>query len=331
MARIMLVDDEYLERMAIRSIIEAERADYEIVAETDNGKEALELALSLKPDVIFMDIRMPIMNGLEAAKLIREELEVAIIFLTAYKEFEYVREGLRMKASDYLLKPIRRNKLLESLDMAIKKESNSISSYDSIWLRELKKCEVIEVHNKLKEALSGVSSQNEAIFRESIEEEMLYITQEMDNEIAVKVRKSIEEMRKILSFSIWVYFLLWLIDQVGLYTYAERKKKSGTDLDLSLQFIELHLRDNIDLSILSKEANFSPTYYSKIFKEHMNVGLIEYIQARRIFYSEILLLYTDLPINQVADDCGFNESNYFSRVFKEYTGLSPTEFKDKNL
>lgn len=117
--QVMVVDDEYLERQAVPLILGQASAPFKVVGEARNGNEALRLAVELKPDIILLDIKMPGMDGLAAAREIKKVLPaVAVIFLTAYDEFDYAKEALRVGAVDYLLKPLRSKDLLEVLGKA---------------------------------------------------------------------------------------------------------------------------------------------------------------------------------------------------------------------
>jgi len=117
MAAILLVDDEKLERRVISYLVEKHRPNLKIVGETSNGIEAVELAFQLHPDIILIDIKMPTINGLEATKKIKEKLpKVKIVIVTAYDEFEFAQEAIKVGATDYLLKPVRPEEILRILD-----------------------------------------------------------------------------------------------------------------------------------------------------------------------------------------------------------------------
>lgn len=114
--RLLIAEDEYLERQAIRLILERAGEPFEVVGEARNGRQAVHLAKDLQPDIVLLDIKMPGMDGLSAARDIRNILPYsAIIFLTAYNEFDYAQEALRIGVVDYLLKPIRAQELVEVL------------------------------------------------------------------------------------------------------------------------------------------------------------------------------------------------------------------------
>lgn len=124
MYKILIADDEYLERKAL-GIILKERSgikDIEIVGKAAKGEEAVELAVKNKADIVFIDIKMPGMNGLQAIKKIKAELpEARFVILTAYDEFEYVQEALKLNIEEYLLKPVKPEKVITVMLSLIKK------------------------------------------------------------------------------------------------------------------------------------------------------------------------------------------------------------------
>lgn len=114
--RVLITDDEIPARLRLRSLVE-ELDGCEVVAEAANGAEALRLAQQHEPEVMLLDIRMPGMDGLEAARhLARLRNPPAVIFTTAYDQ--HALEAFESNAVDYLLKPIRRARLVQSLEKA---------------------------------------------------------------------------------------------------------------------------------------------------------------------------------------------------------------------
>ena len=102
--RLVLVDDHAVVRSGLRMLLEAQ-TDMEIVGEAENGREAVTLAQSLQPDIILMDILMPDMNGIEAARLVQDAApDTAVLALTMYEDDQYFFEMLKAGASGYVPK-----------------------------------------------------------------------------------------------------------------------------------------------------------------------------------------------------------------------------------
>ena len=114
--RILIVDDENLARQRLRDLI-GDIGDHTIVGEALNGSEAIEKTITLKPDLLLMDIRMPVMDGLEAAMhLMAINNPPQVIFTTAYDQ--HALEAFEVNAVDYLLKPVRKERLASALQKA---------------------------------------------------------------------------------------------------------------------------------------------------------------------------------------------------------------------
>ena len=102
--RTVVVDNHPVMRCGIRALLQA-LADVEVVGEADNGMEGIELAKALAPDVVFMDIAMPVLSGLEATeRMLRVCPMLQVIILSRHEEDEYVREALKRGAAGYVLK-----------------------------------------------------------------------------------------------------------------------------------------------------------------------------------------------------------------------------------
>lgn len=102
--RVLVVDDDIFVSMSLKTILESD-SEIEVVAIGNNGEEAVKLYMEHKPDVLLMDIRMDVMNGLEAAeKIFAEHKEANILFLTTFSDDEYIIKALNLGARGYLLK-----------------------------------------------------------------------------------------------------------------------------------------------------------------------------------------------------------------------------------
>lgn len=121
--RVLLVDDQALFREGLHTLLSLQ-SDFEIVGEAGNGAEALQSAARLKPDVILMDVQMPVLDGVAATRRLRaEQPECRVIMLTTFDDDEHVFEGLRAGALGYLLKDAPSAKLAEAIRAAARGES----------------------------------------------------------------------------------------------------------------------------------------------------------------------------------------------------------------
>lgn len=114
--KVLVVDDERFEREVVSRLIADEFGSAVEVRTAENGRRAVEIACLWRCNLILMDIEMPGINGLEAARLIREQnVECEIIFLTAYGEFGYAQSAVRLGARDYILKPAEDEEILDQV------------------------------------------------------------------------------------------------------------------------------------------------------------------------------------------------------------------------
>jgi DNA-binding NarL/FixJ family response regulator len=113
--RILVVDDQRLMREGLRTILNLE-ADLDVVGLAENGSEALTLISELQPDIVLMDIRMPVMDGVEATRCIRERWpDCRVLILTTFDDDEYIVEALKNGAVGYLLKDLPSERLITAI------------------------------------------------------------------------------------------------------------------------------------------------------------------------------------------------------------------------
>ena len=121
--RVLLVDDQALFREGLETLLSVHK-DLQVVGQASNGQEALEVATKIQPDVVLMDVRMPIMDGVRATHLLNEALpQCRVIVLTTFDDDEYIFDALRTGAVGYLLKDVASNLLVEAIRAAARGES----------------------------------------------------------------------------------------------------------------------------------------------------------------------------------------------------------------
>jgi AmiR/NasT family two-component response regulator len=115
--RILIADDESIRLLSLRAQLAA--LGHRVVAEASTGEEAVALAISTQPDLAILDIKMPLVDGIEAAERITQARPIPIILLTAYSEAQLVERAAQANISAYLMKPVSEEDLLPALTLAL--------------------------------------------------------------------------------------------------------------------------------------------------------------------------------------------------------------------
>lgn len=115
--RILLADDEALIRLDLREMLT--EAGHEIIGEAADGQEAVQLAQELRPDIVIMDVKMPVMDGLTAAQQITETGIAPVLLLTAYSQQDIIARATEAGVIAYLVKPVREQQLFPAVEIAV--------------------------------------------------------------------------------------------------------------------------------------------------------------------------------------------------------------------
>ena len=158
MYRILIADDEESIREGVAALIRRSCPRWEVTTLARDGREALELSKQLLPDAVLTDISMPHMNGLDFLENLMGVLpEVKVLVLSGYDQFEYAVQALRLGVSDYLLKPLEPEKLLEDLDQI----ADELDARAARWARvedlrtQAEKAHLLEIKTYFRAALQG--------------------------------------------------------------------------------------------------------------------------------------------------------------------------------
>lgn len=252
MYRVLLVDDEQIERMALAKKIDRYYGDKVNIYHAVNGREAVDMCSEHKNDIIIMDISMPDMNGVMAAKYIRQiDDKCSIIFLTAYDDFEYARNAIKIRALDYLLKPCDINDLLAVMDMAIQK-----------------------------------------------------LDRECDFKGNTKENKPERKRENVKNF-----------DEQTTIKYLREYVENNYTFDISMQEV-------------AEDMGYSDAYFSKLFKQYFNQNFTAYLTEYRIKKAKELLTDTNNSIKDISRMVGYEDSNYFAKIFKRIVGEIPSKFRE---
>ncbi|WNC14665.1 response regulator [Brevibacillus brevis] len=161
--KIMVVDDEPIIRMDLREMLENE--GYLVVAEAKNGEEAVELAHRHKPDLIIMDVKMPVLNGIKASGIIRSFSDSSILLLTAYSQKELVQDARKAGVSAYLVKPVSEDDLIPAVEIALSQKEKVVALKKDIHTLKQKIEDRKTVEKAKGKLMSSLSLEEEAAYK----------------------------------------------------------------------------------------------------------------------------------------------------------------------
>lgn len=346
--KVLVVDDEIVIRRGIVKLLEQPGGHITGIEEAKNGEEALNRLKTGRFDLLITDIQMPVMNGLQLIAKAREIYpELAIIVLSGYAEFQYVQQALRHQVSDYLLKPITGDKLQEVISRVLLNDpAKWTSSLDEVSIRLMKETVASLVKNVLAERteesdaaidrwgahLNGrghtllemkrIMGHFGLLFRS----ELMLAHKRPPGSVSIPVSPAASSPEELLQS-----WKLILREEIRLVA-GSRAPRNKRIVDEAIAEISMRYGDaSLNLSGLAENGGLSPAYLSKIFREVMKKPITQYISEFRLEKAKEMLLREDAPkINHIAEQCGFNDYPYFSKIFKKYYGVAPLEYKEKN-
>ncbi|RZT21429.1 ANTAR domain-containing response regulator [Fictibacillus sp. BK138] len=156
--KIIVIEDEAILRMDLKEMLTD--ADYDVIAEGDNGEKAIELAHQLQPDLMIMDIKMPKMDGLKASRIIAKQSKTPILMLTAFSQKEFVEDAKKANVLGYLVKPISEANLIPAVEIALSQAQQRVQ-YEDELLQKDKKMNARKQIERAKGVLMKVKKLNE--------------------------------------------------------------------------------------------------------------------------------------------------------------------------
>ena len=302
MKRILIVDDEYFFRQGFKNMIPWDQYGCEVFAEAKNGQEALEIIMNSKPDLVFLDISMPIMDGMELMKhLYNKAIKIPVVLLTGYGEFEYARQAIRYGAREYLLKPVESSdvcKLLEQLSEQTDDHAGLVGEPDIMTLGMIKDKLLMDLIN------GNVDIKKEKLFNRIAK---ISLSASCYCIVLFRIAKSAEWSPADLN--LWKYGVSNIIQEMisdsflcGLF--------SVSDTDICGVLWENGENDRLDVNILKEKCkHISKSIYnhlgikvytgigsacSEVLQIRYSYSLAEEAVESRLLFPESVVLYTDV-------------------------------------
>ena len=346
MYKIFLVDDEELERKVLWYTLQNSDLPVTLIGEAANGREAIEQVNLTRPDLIIMDIKMPGINGIEATKQIKARYpDTEIIILTAYGMFSYSLQAIKAQATDYLLKPIQPDKLIEAVSKALERISCKKSRFhlgpaidltglsDKLTTGTLSECKA--QLTLLLDKLAAVEQPHLADLINSFGVRLLVIVVqavlagEADPAKITDLEKDlVHDLSYVLSLEDLRSWSNLLLEK--FFELLAPNKEIGQIHNIvrnTIAYIEACFADNISLNSAADHVHISPAYLSRIFSDKTGIGFNDYLTQVRLKKAKQLLRQSCDTIDQIAALTGFKSSSYFSAVFKKYEKITPSEYR----
>ncbi len=328
MYQILIVDDDSIMRRALNVMIN--KIDgFEVCGEAATGSQAIEVYNQTHPDIIFMDILMPGLTGLDVAKSIRKkDSEATIFLLSAYKNFNLAQEAVKLQIKEYLLKPLSMRSMTDLLTNYKRDKEGSISHY-------LNSFEEIVAESDFKKVYYGLEKPIEKIYKkygkdeEKLVEIFRYVGQRLIASTSIDDGKNDVESLFPLNeclISEPMIVQMWLF-KVMNYVYEKEAIKRYPVLQNVFVYIDENIRSDIGLNQIIESCSISQGYLSRIFKSQFHVSVMEYLHLRKMHLAKGYFYLTNDSVAEVAFKLGYNESNYFSKVFKKYEKTTVQQYR----
>ncbi|MDD3403553.1 MAG: response regulator [Hespellia sp.] len=256
MYKVVIIDDEAIIVEGLSRVIKWEEYGCTLAGTAYDGAEGLQVINEINPDIIFTDIAMPGMNGLQMIAAIRvEHPDTMIAILTGYRDFDYAQTAIRLGVNRFLLKP-----------------------------------------SNLSEIEEAVSAMTDMLKAKKPRMEPDSITKESGSE---------EEHTE---------------GNAGSFIVRN-----------ALTYMEENYQDKVTLSDLADKMYVSQWHLSKLLNKHTKKSFSELLNEIRVREAKKLLKDPSLRVGDVAEMVGFLDIAHFSRVFKQYAGMSANEYRNKKL
>ncbi|MDR1685484.1 MAG: response regulator [Desulfovibrio sp.] len=336
MRTIAIVEDEKLERSALRSIITDHLSGCTIVGEAATGEEAITLIDKGGIELMLLDISIPHPDGLEVLQYLRDKnAETKVIITTAHETFHIAREAIHLKVDEYLLKPVRPQLLIEAIQTCLNISSDRSSRLRDM-LRDFAGFLEQDLYHKgvilVRTYINAVYEQNEAVSDRMILDltealvqfckdkqltsEEIYSAQAYIRSIDRSKHNRYRVMQKLLT----------IINAIFDSTH-DKYCYILDPMQRALNYIERNAVKGPTLEEISEGIYVSPCYLSRLFKKKLGVNFVAYLTNRRMELAKELLSGSKMSINAICQELSYNDLNYFCKIFKKETGMSPAKYR----
>ncbi|MBO0993279.1 response regulator transcription factor [Bacillus sp. SD088] len=333
---LLVADDERVIRNGIAKMASQYQHSFSSIRTAYDGLHALELINEYVPDILFVDIHMPKMNGMELCKRINKQYRnIIMVVISGYDDFEYAQTCMSYGVNRYLLKPITTKDVQKVMDDIL-----TAHSYPSVFLLE---CEDwvkrIEEHLWLlqwdeiekcvlqwEEDLS--TRMNVFQIRNLLNDCMKMLIRRLGERQFTPI-SPIEEMKSYVDYESPFGHFRAQLRQVGNDLVKWRNGNIKDPLETAKSYIDHHLSEELTLESVAEVIGMSTSYFSAFFKNMTNETFVQYRTKKRIEKAKRQLAVPYIRIVDIAAEVGYEDYPHFSKVFKTVTGYTPSAYRKK--
>jgi two-component system response regulator YesN len=350
--KVIIIDDEFWSRDSIRRLGDWERLGIDWIGEAEDGLSGLTIIAKEHPDIVITDMKMRGMDGVELLQKLNEDYpHIRKIVISGFDDFHYMKQAIQSKADEYILKPINPDELNQALEKAIHelKASKGLHSVQTIdkelfkLVMEYKNLILIYFHDfnieAMKERFNELQQKlglprilqpgtNHNLYKQfmlileeqaskwSLDAEL--ITLDPSKQLYVNDETPIEQ---------WIHALSAAYQSVLNAIINQRKFKQRIDIRAVQAFIDNHYVEAIRLETIANQFFVSKEHLSRTFKQEIGSTVMDYIIMKRMERAKELLQEPNVQIKTVAEAVGYADLNYFFRIFKKVTGVTPSQMR----
>lgn len=353
MYTVLIADDEIIERNYLKSVLKKHSEEFTLVGEATNGEQVIDIAFQKKPNIIIMDINMPLQNGLIAGKTIKTRFHNTIIILnSAYSEFKFAQQAIHYDLDAYLLKPASEKEILDTMINSLHRKSlkgQVIGDYYNVSNTLNNKYPYTLVDRLINSIFTGdfelirfntlnyldfLNSQQHNLeeYRLHIVNTIFSIMRSLKEVLPDDIQSLLngdEYLQKISKSQYWYDILAVTEDffRQFLFLFSGSLSLSSNFTDMVEKYIEENFDKQISLDMLAEIFHFNPTYLSRKFYQDKGYTINDFLNQKRIDYAIYLLKNSSLLVKDISRNCGFINVSHFNRSFKKVTGKQPSQIR----
>ena len=342
MYKVILIDDEIWVLRGLESIIDWKQYGFEICGTCRSAEQAIEAIRQFKPDIIFTDIRMPHMSGMELMETsdVKNQAPL-IVIVSAYRDFDVAKDAIKKGVFDYLIKPLEREIVIEVVKRAKIQLDHRYAKVEQPPYIDLER-EESDAFSGIKELIRRVTVDGDCyvcISEEKIRNWQLW--KEYGNVTEVIIPPYQEAFlysgnlpdstsEGLMGISIrrdnFTQFRDMLREAIcaleGGFVFSRKKKVAEIQM-----YIASNYRDKLTTKKIAEHFYLSEAYIYELFQKYGDNTITGFLKCVRMNHACRLFSSSDLSIREVGEAVGFEDAGYFSRVFKSYFGDSPDNFR----